>query len=252
MPVSPLVSIITPAYNAAEFVEETIGSVQAQSFADWEMLIADDASRDDTAARIAAKAADDGRIVLIRQDRNSGPAAARNCALARARGRYICFLDADDLWLPQKLARQLAFMRDKGCAVSYTAFRRTSADGKCLGQVQVVPPCLDYDALLKNTAIANLTSMVDRDATGPFEMTDAGYDDYILWLELLRRGFTALGLQEDLARYRVVEQSVSSRPLRSIGWVWHIYRDIEKLNPLRAAWCLAHYVARAAAKRKAF
>lgn len=249
---APLVSIITPAYNAADLIGETIASVQEQTFDDWEMLIADDASRDETCAVVEGFAAADPRVRLTRQARNGGPAAARNAALAEARGRFICFLDSDDLWLPEKLERQLAFMAERGAAFSYTAFRRISHDGRALGRLIRVPARLDYRQLLKNTAIATLTVMIDREKTGPFRLTDCGYDDYALWLELLRRGFTAEGLQQDLARYRVVGGSVSSRRGRAIAWVWHIYRRVEGLGPLQSLWCLAHYGARAALKRLRF
>ncbi len=248
----PLVSIVTPAWRAARFLPATIASVEAQSCGDWELLIVDDASPDETAALAAAAGARDPRIRLLRQPENGGPAAARNRALAAARGRFVAFLDADDLWLPQKLERQLAFMRAQGAAVSFTAFRRIDESGQRVGRLIHVPARLGYRQLLKNTAIANLTAMVDRQATGPFAMTDKGYDDFILWLGLLRRGFDAYGLDEDLARYRVVGGSVSSRPRRSAGWVWRAYREEAGLGPVAAAWCLAHYAARAAWKRLRF
>jgi teichuronic acid biosynthesis glycosyltransferase TuaG len=248
----PLVSVITAAYNAERFIADTIASVQAQSFRDWEMLVADDASGDRTPAIVDAVAAEDARVRLIRLDRNGGVARARNAALAAARGRFIAFLDSDDLWLPRKLERQIAFMSEHDAAVSYTAFRRINQDGSRLGRLVKVPPRLTYRQLLKNTAIATLTGMVDTAKTGPVRMTPAGHEDYILWLSILKRGFTAHGLQEDLARYRVVGGSLSSRPQRSAAWTWSIYRDIEKLGLLRAAWCMAHYGARAVLKRLVF
>ena len=248
----PSVSIITPAYNAARYIGATIASVQAQTCTGWEMVIADDCSDDETCALVEALAREDPRIVLVRQATNGGPAAARNLALAHARGRYVCFLDSDDLWLPAKLERQLTVMRVTGCAISYTAFRRISDDGTRIGRVIEVPETMTYRQLLKRTAIANSTSMVDREQTGPLRLVDAGYDDYILWLSLLRRGFEARGLNEDLVRYRVVGGSISSRPLRSAGWVWRIYRAQEGLGLLRAAWYLAHYGARAYLKRLSY
>ena len=249
---APLVSIITPAYNAERFVGETVRSVQAQTLGDWEMLIADDASPDGTRHVVEGLARDDARVRYIALERNGGPALARNAALARARGRYIAFLDSDDLWLPAKLERQIAFMRERDCAMSYTAFRRISVDGARIGRLIEVPRSLTYRQLLKNTAIATLTCVVDRRMTGPFAMTDAGYDDYILWLSLLRRGFVAHGLQEDLARYRVVGGSISSKPRRSAAWTWRVYREIEGLDLVPAAWCMAHYGLRAVAKRLRF
>lgn len=248
----PLVSIITPAHNAERFIGETIRSVQAQTMGDWEMLVADDASPDGTRGVVEELALEDPRIRLVALAQNGGPARARNAALAQARGRYMAFLDSDDLWLPAKLERQLAFMAERDSAVSYTAFRRISADGGRIGRLIRVPKSLSYRQLLKNTAIATVTCVVDRQMTGPFEMTDAGYDDYILWLELLRRGFVAHGLQEDLARYRVVGGSISSKPQRSAAWTWNIYRKIEGLDLVPAVWCMGHYGLRAVAKRLRF
>ena len=251
-PTSPSVTVITPAYNAAARIGETIRSVQAQSIEDWEMLIADDCSQDETAAVVEDAARADPRITLIRCATNGGSGAARNAALSQAQGRYVAFLDSDDLWLPEKLARQIAFMQDAGCAISYTAFRRLAAEGGRTGRLIRVPARLTYRALLKNTAIATLTAMVDTQQTGPLQMSTARRDDYILWLSLLRRGFVACGLQEDLARYRVVAGSLSSRPTRSAAWTWSVYREAEGLGLIRASWCMAHYGARALIKRLRF
>lgn len=248
----PEVSIVTPAYNAARFIGEAITSVRVQTFPDWEMLVADDGSRDDTRAIVERLAAQDACIILIPLEGGCGASAARNAALARARGRYICFLDADDLWLPQKLERQLAFMRKTGCALSYTGYQRMTQDGRVLGRPIQVPERMTYRELLRNTAVATSTSMVDRAQTGPIRFTGMGHEDYALWLSLLRRGLEARGLNEDLARYRVVEGSLSSRPLRSAGWVWRIYREREHLNPVYALWCLSHYGLRAVGKRLRF
>ncbi|WP_282607896.1 glycosyltransferase family 2 protein [Pelagibius sp. Alg239-R121] len=250
----PLVSVITPAYNAARFIGETIASVQAQSLQDWEMIIADDCSQDDTCEIVSRFASKDPRIVLVKQDKNSGPAATRNAALQRAGGRFIAFLDSDDLWLQEKLEHQTNFMNIKDCAVSYTWYRRVSEDGKTLGRVIEAPASQTYRQALKNAAIPNLTSMVDTAKTGPIRINEAGFraHDYILWLSLLRQGHNALCLQEDLARYRSVVGSISSPPARSAYWVWRIYRDIEKLSLPYAAWCLLHYAGHALLKRRVF
>jgi teichuronic acid biosynthesis glycosyltransferase TuaG len=249
---TPLVSVITAAYNAEAFIGEAIASVQAQTLADWELLVADDASTDRTTALVEAVAAADPRIRLIRLEHNGGVARARNAALSAARGRFVAFLDSDDIWLPQKLERQIALMQAEDAAVSYTAFRRIDQTGHRLGRLVTVPARLTYRQLLKNTAIATLTGMVDTTKTGPIRMTEARRDDYILWLSLLKRGFVAHGLQQDLARYRVVRGSLSSKPKRSAAWVWDVYRKIEKLGPLHAGWCMLHYSARAVMKRLVF
>ncbi len=248
----PLVSIITPSWNVEGLIEETIRSVQAQSFEDWELLIADDCSTDRTPEIIAAIGARDPRVKLIRQARTGGHALARQAAIDRAEGRYLAFLDSDDLWLPRKLERQLAFAREKGAALSYTAFRRIDEAHEVTGRLIEVPASLTYGQLLKNTAIATLTAMIDREISGPVAMTNEGYDDFCLWLSILKRGHAAYGLNEDLARYRVRGSSVSSRPMRSARWVWHIYRNVEHLSLARSAWCFAHWAARAWLKRRQF
>jgi teichuronic acid biosynthesis glycosyltransferase TuaG len=248
----PLVSIITPSWNVERLIGETILSVQAQTLGDWELLIADDCSTDNTAAVIESYAANDSRIRLIRQPRNGGPALARQTAIERAKGRFIAFLDSDDLWLPTKLERQIAFARAHRAALSYTAFRRINEDGSVAGRLIAVPGSLTYDQLLKNTSIATLTALVDREISGPIAMKNEGYDDFCLWLSILKPGHVAWGLNEDLARYRVRGVSVSSRPMRSAGWVWHIYRDVERLSLLKSAWCFAHWAARAWLKRRQF
>lgn len=246
-----LISIIIPAYKAATFIGEAIRSVQAQDYQNWEMLIVDDGSPDNTAEVVANFAETDLRVKLIQQ-KNSGPAMARQRALEAAHGRYITFLDADDYWLPGKLSRQLAFMREHQAAVSFTRFRRISADGRKQGHLVAIPERLTYRQLLRNTAIATSTAMVDRRLTGPFAMKKTYYDDYALWLDLLKRGFVAHGLQEDLMRYRVVGKSVSRNKGKSARMVWRTYREVEGLGAPYASWCFANYAFRALLKYRYF
>jgi teichuronic acid biosynthesis glycosyltransferase TuaG len=248
----PLVSIITPSWNVERLIGETIASVQAQTMGDWELLIADDCSTDQTAAVVSSHAAADRRIKLLRRPRNGGPALARQAAIDQAQGRFLAFLDSDDLWLPAKLERQIEFAQRQRAALSYTAFRRIDESGAVTGRLIEVPPRLTYEQLLKNTSIATLTALVDRDVAGDVAMKDEPYDDFCLWLSILRKGHVAHGLNEDLARYRVRGVSVSSRRLRSAGWVWHIYRNVERLPLAKSAWCFGHWATRAWMKRRGF
>lgn len=247
---APTVSVITACYNAERFLEAAVRSVQAQTYGDWELLIVDDGSTDDS-YRIAIKLAEaDKRIVVLRHQRNLGAAAARNAALERARGRYMAFLDADDLWLPEKLRLQLATMEAMGAAFCYGSFKRMSENGHWTGRLIKVPSRMNHRKLLHNTAIATLTAVVDTARTGPIRMVEGvGYDDFALWLLLTKRGFLAVGLRQDLGRYRVVGGSLSSRPFRAALWVWRIYRRNERLGLPAAAWALANYGSRAAMKR---
>ncbi len=239
-----LVSIITPAWKVASVVRETIDSVRAQTYTHWEMLVVDDCSPDATAAVVERAAQADGRIRLIRQPVNGGPAMARNAALLVAKGRWVAFLDSDDLWLPQKLEHQIRFHEAAAAKISFTQFRRMTNDVTQPGRLIGVPPRLDYRALLGNTAIATSTVLVDRNMTGRFAMRRMYYDDFGCWLELLRPGGFAVGLQEDLMRYRVMGGSVSRNKRNSAFQVWRTYREIEGLSVIPAAWYFVNYAVR--------
>jgi teichuronic acid biosynthesis glycosyltransferase TuaG len=248
-----LVSIITPAYRASEYIAATIKSVQAQDETNWEMLIADDRSPDNTCEVIESFGKADPRVRLIRQEQNAGPAVSRNAALAQARGRYIAFLDSDDLWLPGKLSAQLRFMRERDSALTYTEFRRVTQNGAETGRRIRVPASLTYNQLLCNTAIVTSSVLLDRSKTGPIKMKhEAPYDDFALWLQILKAGHVAHGLQEDMVRYRVVAGSVSRSKRTSAMRVWRNYRDIEHLGVIRSAWSFANYAARGWLKYKGF
>lgn len=236
-----LVSIITPAYNAAKFIEEAIRSVQSQSYQNWEMIIVDDCSEDDTCSIVECMTKTDSRIRLIKHKTNGGAATARDTALKAANGRYIAFLDSDDLWLPDKLEHQLRFMEEVGAPLSYTRFRRISENADTCGNLIAIPLRLTYKQLLGNTAIATSTAVIDREKTGPFEITRTYYDDFELWLTILKRGLVAYGLDEDLMRYRVVNKSLSRNKLKSLRKVWQTYRQLEGLGRVPAAWYLVNY-----------
>ncbi len=247
-----LVSIVTPAFNAERYLRETIESVRKQSHASWELLVADDCSTDSTRTLLEEQARADERVRVITLPRNGGPAMARQSAIEAAQGRYIAFLDSDDMWLPAKLERQLRFMQERAAGLSFTAFRRISADGARLGRMIGVPDALEYGQLLGNTAIATSTAVIDRALTGPFRMVKTYYDDFALWLEITRRGFPAFGLNEDLMRYRVLGGSVSRNKGRSAAMVWRTYREVERLPLLRSAWCFVSYAMHAMAKYRSF
>ncbi|MBL7714995.1 MAG: glycosyltransferase family 2 protein [Bdellovibrionales bacterium] len=245
------VSIITPCYNAERFIRETIESVRAQTHRDWEMLITDDCSKDSSAKIVEEIAAQDPRVILIRSAKNGGPAEARNQSLRQATGQMVAFLDSDDLWVPTKLETQLGWMKEHGSRFSFTQYRRMSEDGTQLGSVIQIPESLSYDQLLANTAITTSTTLLDRDLLRGIELESGwGYDDFVLWLRILKTGATAHGIAQDLVRYRVVQGSVSRKSLRSAGWVWRIYREHEHLGLLRSAYSLASYGLRAVIKHQ--
>jgi teichuronic acid biosynthesis glycosyltransferase TuaG len=243
-----LISIITPAFRVENVIMETINSVIQQSYINWELLIADDCSPDCTAAVVLTAAEKDPRIHLISCQRNGGPAAARNAAIDRAKGRWVAFLDSDDTWLPTKLEETVSFARKENAALAFTAFRRTSADGITVGRHVGVPNKISYKQLLGNTTIATSTVLVDRSLVGEFRMPDAYYDDFVCWLSILKRGFLARGLNKDLMRYRVLPSSVSRNKLKSAGQVWKTYRKIENLGFTTSAFHFIGYCARSILK----
>ncbi len=247
-----LVSIITPAFRAASFIGETIKSVIAQTYPNWEMLIAEDCSPDDTREVIRQWALAEPRVKLVAVERNGGPALARNAALELAEGRWIAFLDSDDLWLPDKLERTIAHAQAHQAALVFTGFRRISADGSATGHYVSVPRTLSYQQLLGNTAIATSTVLLDRNVVGEVRMKKTYYDDFDCWLQILKRGHLAFGLDQDLMRYRVMNQSVSRNKRRSALHVWRAYRDLEKLNLPLSLWYFSRYAVRGLLKYRQF
>ena len=251
---APLVSVITPAYNAAGFIQETIESARRQTYPWWEMIVVDDCSKDGTREIVKEEAEKDDRIRLIELPENRGSAAARNAAIDAARGRYLAFLDSDDLWLPAKLEKQLDFMWQRDAAFSFTSYRKVDAGGRLLGNPIQVPDRIDYDGLLKNTVIGCLTVMLDRSQVGPISMgaggIQRGQEDYVLWFKLLRSGLVAYGLQKDLARYRVLSGSLSRNKLHAARRMWKLYRKVERLSLPYSAWCFLNYAGRAYVKSR--
>ncbi|WP_223701137.1 glycosyltransferase family 2 protein [Sutcliffiella deserti] len=238
-----LVSIITPTYNASKYILDTVCSVQAQTHTNWEMIIVDDCSKDDTKDIIREVMKGDSRIKLIELVENAGPAHARNVAINASGGEYIAFLDSDDLWHPCKLERQLAFMRKHNSSFSYTAYRIMKEDGERTDVVFPTTPSLTYNNLLMNTAIGTLTVVLNKKKLGHFQMQlfrDCS-EDYGLWLSILNKGVTAHGLNEELAVYRKCANSLSSNKIKSAKKTWNTYRKIEKKNIVASFWYLMNY-----------
>lgn len=227
---TPTVSIIMPAYNAAITIKQAISSVIEQEFEDWELIIVDDYSSDETFSIAESFEQTDHRVRVVGLSNNGGPAKARNEALKLATGRYVAFLDSDDLWLPEKLARQIRFMQEGEIGFSYTCYRRFRETPDCCGPLINVPASLNYQQILANTAVACLTVVIDRKYCGDFYFKDVRHEDYALWLAILKRGVLAVALQEDLARYRIGSASLTQNKFKSALWVWKIYRNVENLS----------------------
>ncbi len=249
----PLVSVIIPVFNSERFIAQTLKSVQAQTMPAWEALVLiDRGTRDSTAEIVSTIAAQDPRITLIEVPGGKSVTDARNYGFTLARGRYIALLDADDLWLPDKLKLQATALEQSSAVLSYTGFRRVTVDGKLTGREIQVPAKITYDDLLKDNRIACATAMIDRTKCGPLAMETDIHEDYTLWLSLVKTGGPAIGIQKDLARYRVVPGSRSSRRLLMANWRWRIYREHEKLSVAKSLYCYIWYALFAVGKRLRF
>ncbi|KFM99844.1 glycosyltransferase family 2 protein [Bacillus clarus] len=247
---APYVSIITPSYNSLRFIGETIASVQSQSYENWEMLIVDDASTDHSAAKIKEMIKEDSRIRLLLLKENIGAAKARNIAIKEAKGRYIAFLDSDDMWLPNKLETQLLFMEETDVAFSYTSYSLIDENGKNLNRDVNVPKSVDYHYLAGNTIIGCLTVMIDREKIPNIEMPSVQPEDTALWLQLLNKGYEANGIQQVLAKYRIVTNSVSRNKIRAAFRYWKLLRAQKPLNLVQTFFYFSKYAYHAYRKIK--
>lgn len=235
------VSIIMASYNSAPYIEEAIASVVSQSFTNWELLVSDDCSSDGTVEMVSGIARDEPRIRLLTSDRNRGPAAVRNDAIEQATGQFIAFLDSDDLWKPEKLERQIAFMREREVAFSFTSYDRIDEGGRFISSHHVSRP-VSYGDLLKSCVIGCLTAVYDRDRLGKMFMPDIRKrQDFALWLQILKKVDHAVPLEESLASYRVRSGSVSANKFVAASYTWSVYRDVEKLDMFRSIYYFVHY-----------
>ncbi|MFF7107639.1 glycosyltransferase family 2 protein [Pseudomonas sichuanensis] len=240
----PTVSIIMPSYNAARFILPTIASVVAQTFADWEMLIVDDASRDDTVATVRAHYQHEPRVRLIALEQNQGAAVARNTAIEAARGRFIAFLDCDDQWLPEKLEVQLRFMEQQLCPFSFTAYEKIRENGERVAVVGV-PQRTTYRSMLKTSVVGCSTAMYDTRFFGKVFMPLVRMrQDFGLWLALLKKAPYGCGIQQVLVRYNVRADSISSNKRKAALFTWRVYRQVERLPLPVALWFFGNYACR--------
>ena len=246
----PVVSIIMPSYNAEQYIAESIQSVIAQTFPDWELVITDDRSSDNTVTIIQSFSEQDPRICFQVAETHSGIAGTRNLCIARARGRFVSFLDNDDLWVPEKLEKQLRFMKEHDCSFSYSAYELMKEDGTPKGKVIKTAGVIDYNKYLRNTIIGSGTIMLDTIKTGPLTMPDnATSDDMALWCRILKAGHKAYPINEVLMKYRVRSNSASANKWKAAKDVWLVYRKQEHLSFFKAVACFIGYAFNAVVKR---
>lgn len=287
---SGLVSIIVPVYRAKPYIAETIAMVVRQTYTEWELLLIEDGSPDDSAqtvrdtlrehkwsslpmgrqdiretgeeharfveaknVRTVEEYADDKgrRVVLICKEKNEGAAAARNTGLDMADGRYIAFLDADDIWFPEKLEKELIFMQERRAGFVFTAYEFGDEQANPTGKVVHVPAQMTYRQALSRTVIFTTTVLLDREIVSDklMRMPCVESEDTATWWQILRAGNTAHGLDEVLAVYRRPVQSLSSNKLTAIRRIWNLYRRQEKLSVIESICYFIPWAYRATMRR---
>lgn len=259
MQVDDLVSIIVPVYNAASYVEQTIKMVVKQDYPKWELLLVDDCSTDGSVevikqaiSRETSKNPElEGKFVLLEGTVNEGAACARNRGIEHARGRYIAFLDADDIWFPEKLFKELAFMKKMNAAFVCCAYEFGDEQARGTGKVVHVPQKLTYQKALSRTVVFTTTVLLDTSKTGKelIRMPNVKSEDTATWWKIMKQGFPAYGLDEVLAIYRRPPKSLSSNKWKAIRRIWYLYRKQEKLSVIYSLYQLVFWAARATLRR---
>lgn len=251
-----MVSIVVPMHNAKLYIEQTVKSVLGQTYANWELILVDDCSTDETLKVVeqlleSLPQQQKERIHVICLSENIGAANTRNAGTKTAKGRYLCFLDADDLWKEDKLEKQIAFMEDKQAAFSFTSYEFGDADAVGTGKIVRVPQQIVYKQALQNTTIFTSTVMFDVPKFGleQLMMPDIKSEDSALWFKLLRNGLVAYGLECNLVTYRRPANSLSSNKVEAIRRIWNLYRKAEGLSFLYSAYNLFFWAWRAVWRR---
>ncbi|MBQ9023909.1 MAG: glycosyltransferase family 2 protein [Bacilli bacterium] len=245
-----LISIITPVYNAEKFLSDTINTVLNQSYTNLELILVDDCSYDNSINVI--KNIKDKRIKLIKNKINSKAAITRNNGIKKAKGRYICFLDADDLWDKEKLEKQVKFMKEKNCAFSFTGYEFADEKGRPNGKKVFIPERINYKQALKNTTIWTSTVMFDMDKLSKEDIympiVDRGQDT-ATWWKVLKKVDYAYGLNEILSFYRRTNNSLSSNKITALKRTWNLYRNVEHLNIISSFYNFTIYCFNAVKRR---
>lgn len=246
------ISIITPVYNCERYINKTIETVINQTYSNWELLLVDDCSTDNSAKIIKGYAEKDSRVKYYKLDKNSGAAVARNFALQKSQGRFVAYLDSDDLWKEEKLEKQIYFMLTNNYAFTCTDYEKITENGESLNKIVKIPKKVNYNLFLRNTIIQTVGVMVDTKITGKdiLVMPDIRRrQDAATWCQLLKNGYDCYECPENLSYYRVVSNSLSSNKLKAVKMNWYWYRRIEKLPLWKTCYCFIGYAFNAIKKR---
>ncbi|WP_159022072.1 glycosyltransferase [Formosa sp. L2A11] len=241
---NPLVSIITPVYNAEKFISQTIQSVLSQTFTNWELILVDDGSSDDSLRLISKFTEVHKNILLFKNAKNSGAAITRNRGMEEAKGKYIAFLDADDIWFPNKLEIQIGIMEAKQLDVSFSSYNLMDADGNPLGKKVKALEQLTYKKLLKCNYVGNLTGIYNTQTLGKIYTKNLRKrQDWLLWLAAVKKTkHPVIGIQESLANYRLQPDSMSANKFGLIKYNYSVYKTGLEFSTLKALYCMALFL----------
>ena len=244
------VSIIVPVHNAINYIAETVNSVLSQTENDWELILAENGSDDGTAEKLERLSLTDERIRVLRLT-TKGAALARNEGLKASKGRYIAFLDADDLWKPEKLEKEIRFMQETNAAFAFTGYEFGDENAAPTGKIVHVPETLNHKQAMKNTTIFTSTVMFDTNLIDKEKlfMPNIKSEDTALWWSVLRQGYLAHGLNENLVLYRRPAKSLSSNKIEALRRIWYLYRKWEKLSFFKSCWYFINWAFRAVGRR---
>ena len=230
-----LVSIIIPTYNCGKFIGETIESALKQTYKNWEMIIVDDCSKDNTNEVVEKYSKEDSRIKYYALSKNSGAAIARTKAMEIASGKYMAFLDSDDLWVKDKLQKQITFMKNNDYNFTCTAYEQIDEDGGTLDRIIKAIPKTSYNRLLLDCPVGNSTVMYNVEMLGKFVVPNIRKrNDDALWFQILKKEKYIYGIPEPMMKYRIRNNSISSNKVSLVKYHWKLYREIEHLSVLRS------------------
>ena len=249
----PLVSVIMPAYNVENYIEEAIYSVIGQSYANWELLVIDDGSKDRTVEIVRKIAEQDKRISLIQNEKNMGVARTRNRGFELSKGEYVALLDSDDIWHTDKLEKQVKLAKETGADVLCCSYRIVDIDGQKKCNDLIVPEILDLKFLLIENVIGLSTTLLNAEVIKNYQFNPEYYhEDYVLWLQVLQDGKIIRGVKEVLADYRLVPNSRSANKWKSAKNRWLIYRNYLKKPFLECVYLFVNYAFAGFRKYKSF
>ncbi len=246
-----IISIVIPVHNAEPYIAKTIRSILTQTVSDYEVLLVDDASTDGSLEKIRQIQDERLKVLKAHPEHAVGAAGARNCGIEAAKGRYLAFLDADDLWHPKKLEKTLMYMKKKDAAFVFTGYEFGDQSGRGTGKIVHVPEVLDYEHALSRTVIFTSTVLFDLTKIGKelIRMPQVKSEDTATWWKILRSGYLAYGLDENLTIYRRAGKTLSSNKLEAVRRIWNLYKLQENMSLFKRLRCFAGWAVGAVYRR---